>query len=218
MARVGKKNKTKFKLHKELVFLLSAIVIMIAVTIILSIPSESKKTYDEINNAIYAYNATASTSYSTIDEDHVFKKANLGDIKSAIKKSGNGTEEDAKYVYVLYGSLNSAVILQYLSVIDNEAERREVSTVYWYSSEKVEKQEDLEDTKFVSEIEADQEVFNGESEDLVTVGVDPVDLLEYPALLVYKNGKLVFNSNTVEEDGSYNGWDIIISHAFANNF
>lgn len=214
MARVGKKSNVKFKLHKELIFLLVAIVAMIVTTIVLAIPSESKTTYDELNNAILAYNSTNSTSYATIEEDHVFDKAELKDIKKAIEKTEDGTEESAEYVYVLYGSLNQATILQYLSVINTEAKQRERDVVYLYSSEKVETQEDLEEEKFVAALEKDEQVFNGSNNELVATGVDAVDLTVYPTLLVYKNGELIFNSTTVVEDGSYN-WNLLIVHAFS---
>ena len=133
----------------------------------------------------------------------------IKNIEKAIEKCGQG-----EYVYVLYGSLNSATILQYLSTIDNEAKQREVSKVYWYNSSKVEEQEDLSDSEFLAGLENDQKVFNGSNDSLVAAGVEAVDLLDCPALFVYKDGQLVFNSVTVVEDGSYN-WEIIISRAFS---
>ena len=143
MARTGRKSTVKFKLCKELVILVAVIVAMIVTTIVLSIPSQSTKDLEEMNNAILIYNQTNSTSYATLGEDNVYSKAELGDIKKAISKTSDGTEENAEYVYVLYGSLNQATILQYLSVIDTEAKQREVEVVYLYSSNKVENQEDL---------------------------------------------------------------------------
>ncbi|MDE7162241.1 MAG: hypothetical protein K2N65_05745, partial [Anaeroplasmataceae bacterium] len=82
--------------------------------------------------------------------------------------------------------------------------------VYIYSSEKVDKQEDKDDSNFLVSLEKDEAVFNSN----VLEGVDEVDLLKTPALYTYKNGELVFNSVTVEEDGSYN-WELIINKAFS---
>ena len=214
MARTGRKSTVKFKLCKELVILVAFIVAMIVTTIVLSIPSQSTKDLEEMNNAILIYNQTNSTSYATLGEDNVYSKAELGDIKKAISKTSDGTEENAEYVYVLYGSLNQATILQYLSVIDTEAKQREVEVVYLYSSNKVENQEDLTDEEFVASLDKDEEVFNGENDELLAAGVEAVDLTVYPTLLVYKNGELIFNSTTVIEDGSYN-WTLLISHAFS---
>lgn len=67
------KNKTKFVLHKELIFGLGLIAILV-VTIVLSIPSEAKKTYEELNNAINSYNTANSTSYNLLAEDNVYKR------------------------------------------------------------------------------------------------------------------------------------------------
>ena len=118
MARTGRKSTVKFKLIKELVILVAVIVAMIVTTIVLSIPSESEKVLEEINTAITTYNSTNSTSYSTLGEDYVYKKAELKDLKKAIANTEDGTAEDAEYVYVLYGSLNQSTVLQYLATIN----------------------------------------------------------------------------------------------------
>ena len=97
MARTGRKSTVKFKLHKELVILLAVIVAMIATTIILSIPSNSEKTLEELNYAISLYNSTNSTSYSTLGEDYVYEKVELNDLKKAISSTNDGTEEKAEY-------------------------------------------------------------------------------------------------------------------------
>ena len=204
------KNKTKFVLHKELIFLVLGLIAILVVTIVLSIPSEAKKTYEELNNAINSYNTANSTSYNLLAEDNVYKKASLKTLDKAISSTSDGTEENAEYVYILYGSLSNATVLEFLSVIDNEAQQREVKTVYFYSSEKVDNQSDKEDSDFLEEIDQDQQVFNVS----VLEGTDEVDLLETPAVYVYKNGMLVFNSVTVTSDSSYN-WYQMISQAFS---
>ncbi len=85
-----------------------------------------------------------------------------------------------------------------------------MKTVYIYFSDKVDRQEDKEDTDFLNDLEQDEKIFNSD----ILEGIEEVDLLKTPALYVYKNGELVFNSVTIEEDGSYS-WDLIINKAFS---
>ncbi len=209
MAKAGRRNKTKFILRKELIILVLVLIAMIVTTVCLSIPSATEKRLEEFNTAITEYNTANSTSYSTLGEDSVIRKTSLKQVTKAIEDS-KGTEEEPKYTYILYGSLTNATICQYLSAIDTEAQNREVKVVYLYSSEKVDKQEDKDDADFLNEIDQDEKVFNSD----VLEGIDAVDLLKTPALYVYKNGELIFNSVTVEEDGSYN-WELIINKAFS---
>ena len=197
MARTGRRTKTKFVIRKELIILVLVIVAMIVTTICLSIPSAAEKRLEEFNTAITEYNTANSTSYSTLGEDSVIRKASL--------KKG-----EPKYAYIIYGSLTDAKICQYLSAIDTEAKNRDVKTVYIYFSDKVDRQEDKEDTDFLNDLEQDEKIFNSD----ILEGIEEVDLLKTPALYVYKNGELVFNSVTIEEDGSYS-WDLIINKAFS---
>ncbi|MDE6407157.1 MAG: hypothetical protein K2K48_00710 [Anaeroplasmataceae bacterium] len=210
MARSVRRNKTQFVLRKELIILVLILVAMIVTTVCLSIPSAGEKRLEEFNTAITTYNSTNNTSFTTLDEDSVIRKASIKKVSSEIKSDAKGTEENPRYTYVLYGSLSDSIILQYLSAIDTEAQRREVKVVYLYSSEKVDKQEDKDDVEFLADLEKDEDVFNAD----VLEGVDEVDLLKTPAFYVYRNGELVFNSTTLEEDGSYN-WELIINKAFS---
>ncbi len=210
MAREIRRNKTKFVLHKELIILIVVLVAMITTTICLSIPTGSEKNLAYFNNAISNYNTANNASYTTLTEETVFKTASLNTIRSSISKSSKGTEDNPEYVYVFYGNINDSSVLQYLSKIDIEAQNRKVKQVYFYSSEKVDKQEDKEDASFIASIEKDEEVFNAS----VLEGVEKVDLLKTPALFTFKNGELVFNSNPILDDGSYN-WELIINQAFS---
>ena len=209
MARAGRRTKTKFVIRKELIILVLIIVAMIVTTICLSIPSAAEKRLEEFNTAITEYNTANSTSYSTLGEDSVIRKASLKKVEQVIEDS-KGTESEPKYAYIIYGSLTDAKICQYLSAIDTEAQNRDVKTVYIYFSDKVDRQEDKEDTDFLNDLEQDEKIFNSD----ILEGIEEVDLLKTPALYVYKNGELVFNSVTIEEDGSYS-WDLIINKAFS---
>lgn len=209
MAKTGRRNKTKFIIRKELIILIIVLIAMIVTTVCLSIPSAAEKRLDELNSAITEYNSANSTSYATLGEDTVIRKVSLKRVERAIEES-KGTESDPKYAYVLYGSLTNGTICQYLSQIDTEAQNHEVKTVFLYTSEKVDLQEDKDDTEFLADLEKDEAIFNAD----VLEGIDEVDLLKVPALYVYKNGELVFNSVTIEEDGSYT-WELIINKAFS---
>lgn len=201
MARVGKRNKTKFVLCKELIILVVVLVAMLVTTICLSIPSAKEKELEEFNTAITTYNTANSTNYGLLDDEHVFKKIDLEDLEKEINDS------KAEPVYVLYGSLENGTVLSYLSLINTNAKNRDVNRVYLYSSDKVEKQEDKDDEEFLAGIERDEKIFK-ENENY------EVDLLVVPAFYVYKNGELVFSSIKIDENGSYN-WHIMLNNAFS---
>lgn len=208
MARTGKRNKTKFVLCKELVILVVVLVAMVITTICLSLPSSAEKALAEFNDKITEYNTNNGTNYGMLEEDHVFKFASLDDISRMF--SEKGTDEEPKYVYIVYGSLSNGTVLQYLTTINKEAQNREIENVYIYSSEKVDNQEDKDDEDFLTSLHEDEDIFNSK----VLDGIDDVDLLKVPALYVYKNGELVFNSVQVLENGSYN-WNLVINKAFS---
>ncbi|MDE6655491.1 MAG: hypothetical protein K2J85_00700, partial [Anaeroplasmataceae bacterium] len=213
-ARSGRRNKTQFILRKELIILVLVLVAMIITTVCLTIPTSTEKRLEEFNTAISDYNAANSSSWSTLGEDSVIRKASLKKLASEISDDAKGTEENPQYTYVLYGSLTNGTIIQYLSAIDTEAQHREVNVVYLYSSDKVDNQEDKDDVEFLADLEKDEAVFNAD----VLEGVEEVDLLKTPALYVYKNGELVFNSTTIEEEASNllnEHWVMIINQAFS---
>ena len=209
MARYGKKNSTKFKLTKELVILVVALVAIIAVTVILSIPSKEEKIIAEYNTAIEEFNTQNSTSHSTLTSDEiVYVKADLADIEKAL--NSKGTDEEPEYTYVLYGTLKAATVVQYFNYINEEAKQHEIETIYFYSSSFVDGQEDKDDEEFLAKVDSYENVLNAN----VLEGVDEVDLLKTASFYVYKNGELVFNSNTYVEEGIYN-WVQILSEAFS---
>ena len=87
MARTGRRTKTKFVIRKELIILVLVIVAMIVTTICLSIPSAAEKRLEEFNTAITEYNTANSTSYSTLGEDSVIRKASLKKVEQVIEDS-----------------------------------------------------------------------------------------------------------------------------------
>lgn len=201
MASKSKKNNVKFKWTKELLILITAIIIMIAATVILAIPNKNVEATKEYNEAIEAYNTTNSTSYSFLPNENVFRNVDYEELQEKI--------EDEDVVYVLYGSKNNGVFLQYLSTIHYTADAEEVEEVYIYSSLWYEEAEDVEAEDFKNELNEKQDFFNdGKSSD-----VAKFELKNYPALLVFENGVLTFNSQTYAEN-SVATWDMFINKVF----
>lgn len=203
MASKYKKNKAKFKWTKELVFLIVAMVAIIVVTIVLSIPSSKQKLTTSINEAILVANNAASESssatYNYLPEDNVFEDASHEKLVDKVKSE--------EYVYVLYGSVNSTTILEQISTINTTAQSEEIGTVYFYSSLWVEETEDLESATFKQEKSSKENELNeNKSKD-----VEEFSLLEYPALLVFHNGSLIFNSQ--QYDNSEYTWAMYIQKA-----
>ena len=207
MASKRRKNNAKFKWTKELIILIVAIIAIVATTIVMSIPSEKEKYTKELNNAIYMANVNSSqgenpTNYSTLPTDNVFSEVNHKNLLKKINKE--------EYVYVLYGSLNNSIVLANLSVINSVCTEEEIKNVYIYSSLWVEETEDLETETFKekqSAIEAD--LNSKKSKD-----VEEFTLLEYPALLVFKDGELIFNTQSYEDINDKVSWSVYIQKAF----
>ena len=206
MARYGKRNSTKFVFTKELGILLGLIVALVVATILLSIPNRTDRQIEKYNEAITEFNTLNSTSYATITtEDVVYKDADYEDLKEVLEGEG--------VVYVLYGTLEIDSVVSNFVTINSEAENREIETIYFVSSEYVDSFVDDEDDDddediFEATVEGyENDIFNKD----VLEGVEEVDLLTASgSLLVYKDGKLVFNSASYSD---YN-WTQIINQAF----
>ena len=205
MARYGKKNSTKFVFTKELGIFIGLIVAIIVATILLSIPNKTDRQIEKYNEAITAFNTANSTQYATITtEDVVYVDAEYEELAEILK--GEGT------VYVLYGTLKLDTICSNFVSINDEADRREIETIYFLSSEYVDtfvddEEDDTDEDIFEATVEGyEKDIFNAN----VLEGVDEVDLMASGALLVYKDGQLVFNSTSYTD---YN-WTQIINQAF----
>lgn len=202
MASKYKKNKAKFKWTKELIFLIVAMVAIIVVTIVLSIPTSKQKFTTYLNEAILVANSSSSdssSSYSYLPDDNVYEDITHEKLVDRIKSE--------EYVYVLYGSVNSTTVLQQLATINSIAMEEEIGTIYFYSSLWVEETEDLENATFKQEKSTKENELNeNKSKD-----VEEFTLLEYPALLVFHNGSLIFNSQ--QYDNSEYTWAMYIQKA-----
>ena len=200
MASKSKRNKVQFKLTKELIFLVVGILAIVAVTIILGIPSKAEKQLEKYNTAITDYNTANSTSYSLLGEDHVFVEIGHNSLGNKI-----GSEE---YVIVFYGLLTEGVYLQNLASINAVAQDYEIDKVYLYFAEWVAGEEDQDSVEFRNALNEKEALLNKN----VDEDQDDFDMTTYPTLLVYNSGELIFNSQTYSDNTTYD-WNMYINKA-----
>jgi len=209
MASKSRRNKATFKWTKELIFLIAFVSVLIVVTIVLAIPSSAKRTLNKYNEAITAYNSANSTSYQTLAADNVFEEIGGGydqQVSNVMSIAGNN-----KYTYVFYGALTDSAFLEQLSAINTLAKEYEVKKVYVFLANYVADAEKNSETATIT--------FNNKINEYNTklnAGKDPncekFDMTLHPALLVYKDGKLLFNTQ-VDTDSKYT-WSQYINKAF----
>lgn len=216
MASKSKRNRTKFKWTKELIFLIVGIVVLIVAAVIINLPTSASVQLEKYNNAITTYNTNNSTSYSLLPTNHVFKDTSIDGLKND-KKSNN-------YTFVFYGSLNNAEFLENLSKVNSYASEFDVKTVYLWYADYVENTDS--DTKatasYKNQVNEYNDVINENINSLVAdsnglyESQDNFDLEVYPALLVFKSNSLIFNSQTYSEsdNSSEYTWTTYISSAF----
>ena len=204
MASKSKKNKVKFKFTKELFFLIASLLILIAVTIVLAIPSSKERQLTEINTAINNYNTENSTNYYTLTKDNRISVVSHEDLVNQ-KKSSDVT-------IVWYGLLSDGNYLEQISTLDNLATKYEVSKVYLYYATFVEDAiaKEITDTlSYKNDLKAKEDELNeGKDQD-----AKEISLATYPAVFVFKDGKLLYNSQVAGESTEYN-YSIHFTKAF----
>ena len=210
MASKSRRKNQKFHWTKELIFLLAGIVVLIVAAVIVNIPTAQNRLLSELNTSISSYNSSNSTSYNSLTEDtQCFKYITLDGLKKEKKNSG--------YTYVLYGALSDGTTLENLSAIGTSVHNNDyVSTVYFLKADFViaaKADSSYSDSyEYNQKISAMEETINGVDESEVIdsgeVGLKDsyaLDLEEYPALLVFKNNMLIFNSQAYE-NGTWNNY------------
>ena len=209
MASKSRRNKATFKWTKELIFLIAFVSVLIIVTIVLAIPSSAKRTLNKYNEAITAYNSANSTSYSTLSSDNVFEEIG-GGYDQQVNNVMSIAQKD-KYTYVFYGTLSDAAFLEQLSAINTIAKDYDVKKVYVFLANYVadaEKNEETSSITFNNKINEYNEKLNaGKNPDC-----EKFDMTLHPALLVYKEGKLLFNTQ-VDTESKYT-WSQYLNKAF----
>ncbi len=216
MASKSRKNRTKFKLTKELVILVCSIVVLIVAAIIINLPTSASLTLKKYNGAIETYNAQNSTQYSYLPTGHVFKDINLNGIEK--KKKSND------YTFVFYGSLSNATFLENLSVINTAADDYDVKRVYlWYADYVENATTEFKTTaKYREQVSEYEAIINKninslvEGSDGLYLSQNNFELETYPALLVFKSDSLIYNSQTYSkaDDSSDYTWNTYITQAF----
>ena len=209
MASKSRRNKATFKWTKELIFLISFLAVLIIVTIVLAIPSSAKRKLNKYNEAITTYNSENSTSYSTLATDNVFEEIG-GGYDQQVNNVMNLAKSN-EYVYVFYGALTDQIFLEQLSNINTLAKEYEVKKVYVFLANYVtdaEKNEETSTISFKQKVDEYNKILNnGKNEDC-----EEFDMVLHPALLVYQNGSLLFNTQ-IDTDSKYT-WSQYINKAF----
>lgn len=108
-----RKTKYRFKWTKELTFLIIGLLVIIAVTIILALPSKVERLINKWPDASLG----TETVYEEISESNLVDLINSGD-----------------YVFVFYGSPSDSNATTDLTLIETYASNFDVDTVYWLDS------------------------------------------------------------------------------------
>ena len=202
MASKSRRNKVKFKLTKELIILVVALVAILVATIIMGLPSNEAKKLDEYNGKITAFNNANQTSHQLLSEGHVFKEISYN---SLTKKKNNDD-----YTYVLYGTFDQESFVSNLSILNYQAKEYEIDTIYLFLATWVAEQEDTDSIDFNKEVNEKNAVLN-ENKDKDQNEFDMADI-DTATLLVFKDGSLVFNTQTYDESAEYT-WNNYINKA-----
>lgn len=199
------KKKSQFKWTKEFIILISSILVLVALAVVLNLPSSAERRTNKINDAISAYNTENETSYSTLTVENVYKDITHDNLAS--KKA-----QDA-YTYVLYGSYTDGTFLDELYKINLAAKNYDIELIYicdsaWYVDE-----EDKDTLDFRNTVKEKMNALNNKKDE--TKNQDDFDVTLGTALLVFKADNLVFNSQTYsksESSAEYN-WDQFVNKA-----
>lgn len=200
-----KKVKAKFKLRVELIAILSIVLLMVGVPVVLRLPDSNTKFANSFVEA-----------GGSLTNEHVFKEMNLNEITKKIENS-----EELVFIYV--GSTDCTESVSQISTINSRAAYWEVEQVIYYdvAFAVAEYEEDSDDeTKQKEKMDSVELVFE-EMGKLDTVE-NFIDLEYTPALWVFENGKLIFNSGDFlndDKDGlrTEMNWSQIADRAFCVN-
>ena len=174
---IKKYSKVKFTLRKELVIILSVILLMVVATILLLQPTKEQK-----------FVAEWSTAGSTIVENTIYEKVDFDDLDEKIA----GEE----VTFVLFAHSANAEAVKVFDIVLNLASTLDIEKVYLVDSAFAEgdREEDTELDAKLAEIEAK------------FVGADDskISLSEIPNLWAFQSGKLVaeLDQDLIEAEAS----------------
>ena len=197
MASKSRRNRVKFKWTKELFFLIGSLVVLIVVTIVLAIPSRADRQLTEINTSITTYNTDNSTSYYQLSKNNHIAVLSHDDLVN--KKN------DSNYTIVWYGSLKEGSYLEQIYTLDQRAasSNDKVSKVYLYYNTFVEDavaNETTETLSYKNSLKTMEDQLNASK----NPDAEAIDLSKYPAIFVFKEGKLIYNSQVAGDSTEYN--------------
>lgn len=196
-----KKQKAKFKLRMELVAILVIVVAMITTSVVLRLPNAATKlanSYTEVG--------------STLGSDHLYLEVSFDELYEEMNKEG--------YTFVYFGSPECATCVTEVTTINSRAAYWDVEQVLYVDATDYMIDEEAED--YEEDKELTQEIKNIESKlnGNVSNGISDISLEYIPAIWVFNDGELVFNSSDYlneEEDGMILNWSAIADRAFCVN-
>ena len=209
MASKSKRNQAKFKWTKELIFLIVFVVGLIIITVVLAIPSSSTKNLNKYNEAITAYNTANSTSYTTLTKDNVYEEID-GNYDNQVESLVKLAKSD-KYTYVFYGALDNPTFLEQLSNVNTYAKNYEIEKVYIFLANYVKGAEANSETS-TSTYNTKLKEYNKQINEGIDKDCKEFDMATYPALLAFKDGKLVYNTQ-IDTKAEYT-WNQYINKVF----
>ncbi len=196
-----KKQKAKFKFRVELLVILASIAIMITLSIVLRLPDAKTKIADSY------------TAYgSSLTSDHVYEEISFSELYKL--------KDDENYTFVYFGSPECGSCVSEITNINTAALKWDIELVYYVDATDYLIDEDaddyVEDTKLTAKMNTIEENLNKN----VSTDVSSISLEFTPAIWVFKNGELVFNSGDYlndDEDGMTLTWSLIADKAFHVN-
>jgi len=181
-----RRNKTKFKWTKELIFFLIGIVVVIGIMIYCLIPTSERSFYTKWNNGS-----------NNIQLDNQFKEISYDGLKKKI--------ENKELVYVYYALDTEDESKTNLGILDhytnthkgtNENTHYNVGTVYVYDATEAANL-DSDNSEQVAKLDQKEDYFNSIKN--ASIKKD-IDLEKYSQLWVFENGQLVFSSQDIIAD------------------
>ncbi len=187
------KQKEKFKLRIELIGILLTIAIMITLSIVLRLPDAKTK----LSNAY-------TEAGSSLTNEHVFVEMNYEELITHIETSD-------ELVFIYFASPECGNCVTEITTVNTKASYWDIEEVIYFDA-----------TDYMIDEDADDYEEDKELNEKISVMEDRLGVtLEFtPAIWVYEDNKLIFDSNDYlndDEDGMILSWSQIADRAFCIN-
>ena len=189
---IKKYSKVKFTLRKELIIILSAILVLVVATILLNLPNEEEK-----------FVAKWTEAGSTIVENRLYEEVSFDELEDIL-----AGKEANDVTFVLFATPSNADSVTQFDAITNNAGIYGVEKVYLVDSEFALEGNREEDADFDNELKAIEANFTDAEGN--TIKLDSV-----PNLWVFKGGVLVGAADKYEVSGAID-WNFALSQLLAN--